>query len=1461
MQREERMSAEQYLLKKRRKSIWQRIVIALACVVVFCTTYALILPAITQERDVFCGMEAHTHTEDCYTQLPEAEVIQQICAPEVHTHSDSCLDEEGVVICGQLDYIAHIHNELCVDADGNLRCTLEERETHVHTDACWQTVETVVPAEIHSHTEACITVQRGELVCELPESEEHSHVDACYEQIQTLTCGLEEGAVISEESVQTETVLVCTEVVAQEHVHEEACFQTVIPEAGLTCELEENDAHTHSKLCYGTWILSCEMAEHVHSLACYADLTADVETAEDWEKTFENVELTGAWAEDVLALAQSQLGYQESTKNYVVMEDGVSTRGYTRYGAWYGDPYGDWCAMFTSFCLHYAGVEDMPLDSNCPNWIEKLTEAGLYQSQGTYVPVNGDLIFFDWDANGNPDHVGFVAQVAADEETGVLQISTVEGNNGNRVLNKTYSMDDETILGYGSLPIQLTEEEQIQVDSVIAMIDAMPSADEIDAKIQEFEAAEDYEGEEAWYTEISQQVARAYYEYCQLNEPQKSKVINAGKLLELEYIWSVTTLEDGESIIYYCDKIAHEHDETCYDEEDELVCLKYVHVHSENCLTEPEETVNVEHSVNGVYYHMKSVPYYRASGCMVHNGMKSVVVLSFVLVPDSVVSSPEDNSWTASSAQPVPWSAKNNGNYLVAYCAEPYTDYSYSGESYGSYTIDNSRFTSDSHRRALAGIISHAYPYLTYAEMKAELQAAYEAGELTHNVAACAQCTEHEYMSATQAAIWSLVDSSAKYNNFSTISTDGTARSSKYVNPFQAGYYGHGDDKTLDEHCNEIKNWLLKQTIPEQLAVSSYDYEITETEYGTYNLTVDAEFNRSVISGEIVSVQLVAGDNASDMTVLNAGDPAFRVSLADITEEELLAAEISVTVSGKNLQAYFFDSSESQDFVSGLWEAYEDDISFRLGVESTEVSVSKVWTDGEPENISFVEVQLYANGEVHGEPVRLSAESDWRYIWKNLMRKDVLGNEIRYAVQESQVPGYFSSLELVEGTDAVVTEKSWVPVDRFVEGGQYLIVSTDGALGVQLYNSHPSLTWEAIKLDDVTGTVPMLKWQASGLDENGGAILANLAFPDHPLGITATGNYVYPEGTLKYDGSTAYASQRSELYMDGEGHLYMLNSEGGKQYLTALYVDGEYRTSTDVSKADSFVIYELQTVEVPAPQYHYILKNTGIKTETISVSVEKSWEGRPDGVYPAEVTVGLLQNGYAYGTHVKLTAENQWTAAWTELPLKDNEGNEFTYSVQEIGLDDYTAEITPARDESGNYRISLKNTWTPTYASVEIQKIDGATRSFLSGAEFEVYLTTNNEGVPIPGTTDVYGILVETVNVDESGKVIHEFAVGETYYLVETKAPAGYNLLTEPIGFTVTQRGTRASLKLLNSTGIAETTDGTTAVLTVKNKVGYELPKTGGSGVTLYTMAGLMLMLCSVAFLLYRYQKRRKEVQ
>ena len=58
--------AAQVYQNRRRKQLWYRVVSGMACVVVFCTVYALILPAITLEKESACGMEEHTHTEECY---------------------------------------------------------------------------------------------------------------------------------------------------------------------------------------------------------------------------------------------------------------------------------------------------------------------------------------------------------------------------------------------------------------------------------------------------------------------------------------------------------------------------------------------------------------------------------------------------------------------------------------------------------------------------------------------------------------------------------------------------------------------------------------------------------------------------------------------------------------------------------------------------------------------------------------------------------------------------------------------------------------------------------------------------------------------------------------------------------------------------------------------------------------------------------------------------------------------------------------------------------------------------------------------------------------------------------------------------------------------------------------------------------------------------------------------------
>ena len=77
------------LLKdKARLRKWKKITLALSCVVVFCVVYALTLPAITLEGKTICGMEEHTHTEECYKD------DELVCGKEEHQHTEDCYEKE-----------------------------------------------------------------------------------------------------------------------------------------------------------------------------------------------------------------------------------------------------------------------------------------------------------------------------------------------------------------------------------------------------------------------------------------------------------------------------------------------------------------------------------------------------------------------------------------------------------------------------------------------------------------------------------------------------------------------------------------------------------------------------------------------------------------------------------------------------------------------------------------------------------------------------------------------------------------------------------------------------------------------------------------------------------------------------------------------------------------------------------------------------------------------------------------------------------------------------------------------------------------------------------------------------------------------------------------------------------------------------------------------------------------------
>lgn len=189
MRKEQRRKLIRFVKQNRYRSAWQKFVRAMACVVVFCTTYALILPAITMERDYICGLEEHVHSESCYTQETVSSWLCTLDTPVAHTHDAMCVDNSGNLICQIAEAEAHVHEESCwtvtghthgegcSDPEGDLTCQLQETPEK-KTLVC-----TIPELGVHQHTLECIsTTVQDTLICG---QEEHWHTDVCLPNQET----------------------------------------------------------------------------------------------------------------------------------------------------------------------------------------------------------------------------------------------------------------------------------------------------------------------------------------------------------------------------------------------------------------------------------------------------------------------------------------------------------------------------------------------------------------------------------------------------------------------------------------------------------------------------------------------------------------------------------------------------------------------------------------------------------------------------------------------------------------------------------------------------------------------------------------------------------------------------------------------------------------------------------------------------------------------------------------------------------------------------------------------------------------------------------------------------------------------------------------------------------------------------------------------------------------------------
>ena len=143
------------LWNKLNKMRWPRkVFLPAAVVVVFITTYALILPAITMEKQTYCGMEEHQHTDACYTVTRE--LACGLEETEGHTHTEECYSTERTLVCGLEEGEDHQHTDECYEEEKVLTCGLEESEGHTHTDDCYtETRELTCSLPEHVHSSEC----------------------------------------------------------------------------------------------------------------------------------------------------------------------------------------------------------------------------------------------------------------------------------------------------------------------------------------------------------------------------------------------------------------------------------------------------------------------------------------------------------------------------------------------------------------------------------------------------------------------------------------------------------------------------------------------------------------------------------------------------------------------------------------------------------------------------------------------------------------------------------------------------------------------------------------------------------------------------------------------------------------------------------------------------------------------------------------------------------------------------------------------------------------------------------------------------------------------------------------------------------------------------------------------------------------------------------------------------------
>lgn len=1043
----------------------------------------------------------------------------------------------------------------------------------------------------------------------------------------------------------------------EEHLHTDACYGV---SENLICNMED---HTHTDDCYEK-ILVCDKEEHEHTLICYSDPNADIETTEDWEKTLpEN--LPDNQAERLTAVAESQLGYKESAKNYIVTDDN-EMKGYSRYGAWYEDAYADWSAVFISFCLNYADIteQDIPYSEDCQSWLDSAEGLDRYRHAGDYVPSSGDIVFLDLDSDSRADHMAIISEAAALTDASSVELQVIIGDCDNEVQYKNYKLTDGSILGY------------------IKISDANENSDLNQNEENNSIASNEEDNGAVLYNAIPSETIPAGSEYYHSTnypsyEYSKYKVHRDGSdqlmpmssfilvpMKSYAYEWTPDTTDWNASGGYnyevtYCidpyhftsenggvnysreslDSVDEFNDET-KDKITAIVQNSYPFITEE----EMRERLNAA-GITGDFGRSEMMAaaqssiWFQTIPCeCAGNGMPSVLpskVLNGIL-PDinDVAIVNEIQKWLLNSAErdsskeiisikDAHQNIKNNadGTYDVTVeikLNHPVKD----GDDIEAVLTgaDDENNTTSMHLESGADSFSLTLKGLTDSAVNLRLTG------VQNDVSKAYFYRGSDHDGSHYQHMVGLSKGSENVDIHYPFYGDDTFVSVKKV---WAGGESHPDSVTVYLLIDGVKsdkylvlsgenNWQGSwEALP-----AGHKYEVGEIAVPGYTASIESE-QVSASSGKWVAADRF---KTGDFYLIESGGNLFSVDSS---------GSLSYVPDGNNI----INSTNIDITAEYIWSAeyVQNAGGYKLTANNRDLALEKfnrVKAMGADENAlggDAGRIVKYTNSKLYFEPY---------------------GDTAGYACYLQGIPDNGIAAAGL-GTAAALDFNIYTWQANEGNGGtEYIITNTPKEI--------PKTSASVKKI-----------WVGDTEEERPGEITVTLY----------ANNNLYQTVTLKESDNWSYIWEN--LPAEDENSVAI-------KYTVKENVPDGYQSSVEEDKTGGFTI-------------------TNTKIETTSVSVEKRWAGLEDGqAYPQSVQVYLLADGERYGENIELSAENAWKYCWENLPKTDGQGKEIEYSVDEIFVEGFAADIQlaekssaqPVSDDSISWRAVDKLTEGKTYLIV-----------------------------------------------------------------------------------------------------------------------------------------------------------------